>query len=138
MHIPKKGGLKTRTDANTWSKKIHEVDTFTAPGVVKDAHGDTTLTKLTKAVPLDSSETAKPQAVARTTPMENYAKQVRDLLGRGKGFGQANKEMRRRDPGFASALKENRMSFKDFVQAFPTHLRIHDGKVYPNGINTLS
>jgi len=135
VHIPGRGGLKRRTDANTWSSDIHQVSSFPAPGVVEDTEGNRTLTKLTKPVPLDSSATAQAQA-PQPTHLEPYARRIRDFLGRGKGFAQTVKEIKRRDPHFPGALKESRVTFKEFVHMFPQHLRVHEGKIYPRG-NTL-
>ena len=135
MHIPGRGGLKRRTDANTWSSDIHQVSSFPAPGVVQDTEGNRTLTKLAKPVPMDSSAAAQTQA-QQPTHLESYARRIRDFLGRGKGFGQTVREMKRRDPLFPGALKESRVTFKEFVQMFPQHLRVHDGKIYPR-VNTI-
>ena len=135
VHIPGRGGLKRRTDANTWSSDIHQVSSFPAPGVVEDTEGNRTLTKLTKPVSLDSSATAQTQA-PQPTHLEPYARRIRDFLGRGKGFAQTVKEMKRRDPLFPGALKESRVTFREFVQMFPQHLRVHEGKIYPR-VNTL-
>jgi len=135
VHVPGRGGLKRRTDANTWSSDIHQVSSFPAPGVVEDTEGKRTLTKLTRHVPINSSAAARTQA-PRPTHLESYARQIRDFLGRGKGFSQTLMEMKRRDPLFPGALKENKVTFREFVQAFPQHLRVHEGKIYPRG-NTL-
>ena len=135
MHIPGRSGLKRRTDANTWSSDIRLVSSFPAPGAVQDTEGNRTLTKLAKPVPMDSSAAAQTQA-PRPTHLEPYARRIRDFLGRGKGFGQTVREMKRRDPLFPGALKESRVTFKEFVQMFPQHLRVHDGKIYPC-VNTI-
>ena len=137
VYIPNKKGLKTRTDANTWSSDIHEVSSFPAPGIVQDTEGNRTLTKLTRPVPADSSASAPSQAPQPPTQLEPYARKIRDFLGRGKEFGQAAKEMKRRDAQFPAALKEHKLSFKEFVLMFPRHLRVHDGRIYPHGIQTL-
>ena len=135
VHIPGRGGLKRRTDANTWSSDIRQVSSFPAPGVVQDTESNRTLTKLAKPVPMDSSAAAQTQA-PRPTHLEPYARRIRDFLGRGKGFAQTVKEMKRRDPLFPGALKANKTTFKEFVQMFPQHLRVHEGKIYPR-VNTL-
>jgi len=135
VHIPHKTGLTARTDVNTWSSDIRQVSSFPAPGIVQDTEGNRTLTKLAKPVPMDSSATAQTQA-PQPTHLEPYARRIRDFLGRGKGFGQTVKEMKRRDPLFPGALKESRVTFKEFVQMFPQHLRVHEGKIYPR-VNTL-
>jgi hypothetical protein len=130
VHIPVKGGLKRRADANTWSSGIHQVSSFPAPGIVQDTAGIRTLTKLTRPVPADSSATAQTQT-PQHTQLEPYAHKIRGFIGSGKGFAQTSKEMKRRDPQFPGALKANKISFKDFVQMFPQLLRIHKGKIYP-------
>jgi hypothetical protein len=135
VHIPGKGGLKRRTDANTWSSDIHQVSSFPAPGIVQDTDGIRTLTKLTRPVPADSSATARTQT-PQHTQLEPYAHKIRDFLGSGMALGQTSKEMKRRDPQFPGALKANKTSFKEFVQMFPKLLRVHDGKIYPR-VNTL-
>jgi hypothetical protein len=135
VHIPNRKGLKSRTDASTWSSDIRQISSFSAPGIVQDTEGNRTLTKLTRPVPADSSATAQTQA-PQPTHLEPYARRIRDFLGRGKGFGQTSKEMKRRDPLFPGALKANKTTFKEFVQMFPQHLRVHDGKIYPR-VNTL-
>jgi hypothetical protein len=135
VHIPGRGGLKRRTDANTWSSDIHQVSSFPAPGIVQDTDGIRTLTKLTRPVPADSSATARTQT-PQHTQLEPYAHKIRDFLGRGMALGQTSKEMKRRDPQFPGALKANKTSFKEFVQMFPKLLRVHDGKIYPRD-NTL-
>ncbi len=135
VHIPGRGGLKRRTDANTWSSDIRQVSSFPAPGIVQDTEGNRTLTKLARPVPADSSATARTQT-PQHTQLEPYARKIRDFLGGGMALGQTSKEMKRRDPQFPGALKANKTSFKDFVQMFPKLLRIHEGKIYPRD-NTL-
>jgi hypothetical protein len=135
VHIPHKTGLTARTDVNTWSSDIRQVSSFPAPGIVQDTEGNRTLTKLTRPVPADSSATARTQT-PQHTQLEPYARKIRDFLGGGMALGQTSKEMKRRDPQFPGALKANKTSFKDFVQMFPQHLRVHDGKIYPH-VNTL-
>ena len=136
VHIPHKTGLTARTDVNTWSSDIRQVSSFPAPGIVQDTEGNRTLTKLIRPVPADSSATARTQT-PQHTQLEPYARKIRDFLGGGMALGQTSKEMKRRDPLFPGALKANKTTFKEFVQMFPQHLRVHDGKIYPHGINTL-
>ena len=137
VHIPNKKGLKQRTDAQTWSADIRDVVSFPAPGVVQDSDGNRTLTKLARPVPRDSSAVAPARVPQPPTPLEPYARSLRNFLGPGKTYGQAAKEMKRRDPAFPATLKESRLSFKDFVASFPQLLRIHEGRILPVGINTL-
>ena len=137
VHIPNKEGLKQRTDAQTWSADIRDVVSFPAPGVVQDSDGNRTLTKLARPVPRDSSAVAPARVPQPPTPLEPYARSLRNFLGPGKTYGQAAKEMKRRDPAFPATLKESRLSFKDFVASFPQLLRIHEGRILPVGINTL-
>ena len=137
VHIPHKQGIKQRTDAQTWSKDIREVKSFPAPGMVEDTNGNRTLTKLTRAVPLDSSATAPTQAPQPPARLEPYARIIRDFIGQPQSFSQAAKEMRRRDQQFPAALKENKLSFKEFIQSFPKYFRVHEGRIIPVGIQTL-
>ena len=136
-YIPNKKGLKRRTDAQTWSAGIKEIASFPAPGVVEDSEGNRTLTKLTRPVPRDSSAIRPTQAPQPPQALEPFARIVRDFLGPGKSFSQASKEMKSRDPRFTEALKESRLSFKEFVERFPAFFRVNDGRVYPVGIRTL-
>ena len=136
-HIPNKKGLKQRTDAQTWSKGIKDVASFPAPGMVQDTEGNRTLTKLTRTVPRDSSAVAPTQAPQPPTTLEPYARTIRDFLGPGKTYGQAAKEMKRRDPQFHAVLKENKMSFKDFITSFPRYFKIHEGRISSVGIQAL-
>ena len=136
-YIPNKKGLKQRTDAQTWSADIRDVVSFPAPGIVQDTAGNRTLTKLTRPVPRDSSAIAPARVPQPPTPLEPYARSLRDTLGPGKTYGQASKEMKRRDPAFPAALRESRLSFKEFVAAFPAFLRIYDGRILPVGIQSL-
>ena len=136
-YIPNKKGLKQRTDAQTWSKEIKDIASFPAPGMVQDASGKQTLTKLTRAVPRDSSAVAPTQAPQPPTALEPYARVIRDFINTPQTFSQAAKEMRRRDPQFPAALKESKLSFKDFITSFPRYFKIHDGRVSSVGIRTL-
>ena len=135
-YIPNKKGLKQRTDAQTWSADIKDVNSFPAPGTVEDSAGNRTLTKLTRPVPRDSSAVAPARVPQPPAPLEPYARVLRGFLGPGKTYGQAAKEMKPRDPASA-ALKESRLTFKEFVASFPSFLRIHDGRILPVGIQTL-
>ena len=105
--------------------------------MVEDTEGNRTLTKLTRPVPRDSSAVAPARAPQPPPPMEPYARSLRSFLGPGKTYGQASKEMKRRDPAFPMALKESRLTFKQFVAAFPAFLRVYDGRILPVGIQTL-
>jgi hypothetical protein len=136
-YIPNKKGLKQRTDAQTWSKEIKDIASFPAPGMVQDASGKQTLTKLTRAVPRDSSAVAPTQAPQPPTALEPYARVIRDFINRPQTFSQAAKEMKRRDPQFTATLKENKMSFKDFITSFPRYFKIHEGRISSVGIQTL-
>ena len=105
--------------------------------MVEDTDDNRTLTKLTKAVPLDSSATAPTQAPQPPARLEPYARIIRDFIGQPQSFSQAAKEMRRRDQQFPAALKENKLSFKDFIRSFPKYFRVHEGRIIPIGIQTL-
>ena len=136
-YIPNKKGLKQRTDAQTWSKEIKDVASFPAPGMVQDSTGNRTLTKLTRPVPRDSSAVAPTQAPQPPQALEPFARIVRDFLGPGKTYGQAAKEMKRRDPQFPGRLKENKMTIKDFIASFPGYFKMHEGRILAAGIRTL-
>ena len=131
-------GLKQRIDANTWSRQTHEMRDFPAPGVVVDAEGKETLTKLARPVPRDSSSMAARQEPPPPDNLEPFARHLKNTLpGRGQSFGQAAKELRKR-PGFTDALKASRLSFRDFVLKFLRHVRVHEGRLYGLAQTTLT
>ena len=138
---PKEGGLRRRVDADTWSRTVHTVKDFPAPGRVRDTDDKVFLTKLTRPVAKDSSALAveperdRSQSVLQT--LRPYAVALRDLLGAGKTLATAARELKARRPNFTDALKAARLSFNDFVGRFPDLLRVENGKVYARGQNTL-
>ncbi len=88
-------GLRRRIDAPTWSREIHEVKDFPAPGVVTDTEGKQTLTKFARPVPRDSSHLEEKQAAPVPAQLEPFAQKLRDsLTNRGQAFSQAVKEPR--------------------------------------------
>ena len=127
IHSPGKQlkGLRQRIDANTWSKEIHQVKDFPAPGVVRDTNDIKTLTKFARPVPSDSST-----LFATVDTMEPYAIRLKNILTGPKNMGQAAKEMKK-EVGFTQTLKENKLTFRDFVKKYPRHIRINDGRIYP-------
>ena len=127
VHEPGKQlkGLRQRIDANTWSKEIHQVKDFPAPGMVRDTNNTETLTKFARPVPRDSSTLFKPPDT-----LEPFAIRLKYILTGPKNIGQAAKEMKR-DVGFTQTLKENKLTFKDFVRKYPQYIRINDGRVFP-------
>ena len=137
VYQPKEGGLKRRVDDDVWSKHIHIVKDFTAPGKVRDTDDNVFLTKLTRPVDKESSALVedKSQPILRT--LRPYAVALRDLLGAGKTFAQAARELKVKRPNFTDALKAQKLSFSDFVQKFKDLLMVEGSKIYPRGQNTL-
>jgi hypothetical protein len=148
---PKEGGLRRRVDADSWSRAVHTVKDFPAPGKVRDTDGKVFLTKLTRPVAKDSSALAadvprtavelhperdRSQSVLQT--LRPYAVALRDLLGAGKTLAAAARELKARRSNFTDALKATKLSFSDFVGRFPDLLRVENGKVYARGQNTLA
>ena len=138
-YMGKKKGLKRRIDEPTWSKEIHEVAGFPAPGKVVNEKGKEFLTKLVKPVPLDSSAQAE-ESPARAPILDTlrpYALALRDLLGKGKTPGVAVRELKARKPNFSSALSAVNLSFSAFVDKFPDLIRHKGGKLHPQNQGTL-
>ena len=134
VHIPKEGGLKRRADATTWSKKIHYVDSFPAPGKVKDTEGNVTLTKLTKPVPADSSELNSDKAKKQSPMLRElrpYAETLFDMLGFGMPISQASKKLKDKKSNFSDKLRAQNMSFTDFIKKFPDLFKIEKNRVVP-------
>ena len=133
VHIPKEGGLKRRADATTWSKKIHYVDSFPAPGKVKDTEGNVTLTKLTKPVPADSSQidSKKPKQSPMLKELRPYAKALFDMLGFGMPISQASKKLKDKRPNFGDKLRAQNISFTDFIKKFPDLFKIRKNRIVP-------
>ena len=137
-HQPKENlkGLRRRIDANTWSRDVHQVADFPAPGIVEDSDGKRTLTKFAKPIPKDSSALA-----ARTQPkppenLQRFAEKLRTILpSRGVTSGQAAKLMKK-EPGFRDALNMARLTFTEFVIRFPSLVTIRDSKLYGVGTQT--
>ncbi len=123
-------GLRRRIDTHTWSRAIHQVKDFPAPGIVEDTEGEETLTKFAKPVPLDSSRLVEKQAAPPPQNLEPFAKMLAGTLpGQGQSFSKAHKELKTR-VGFSTDLTMAKLTFKDFVAKFPQHLRVHDGRIY--------
>ena len=110
------------------------------PGVVKDTDGKEFLTKLTKAVPKDSSGIAEPKqyetkgsaqidAIKRRA-LEQYVSRVLPLITHGTNLGVLTQKAKR-VPGFADELKKQRANMKGFIQLCPQSFRFHESKVYP-------
>ena len=118
--------MKRRADATTWSKKIHYVDSFPAPGKVKDTEGNVTLTKLTKPVPADSSQidSKKPKQSPMLKELRPYAKALFDMLGFGMPISQASKKLKDKRPNFGDKLRAQNISFTDFIKKFPELFKI--------------
>jgi hypothetical protein len=138
-YMGKKKGLKRRIDEPTWSKEIHEVAGFPAPGKVVNEKGKEFLTKLVKPVPLDSSAQAEetPARAPILDTLRPYALALRDLLGKGKTPGVAVRELKARKPNFSSALSAVNLSFSGFVDKFPDLIRHKGGKLHPQNQGTL-
>ena len=123
-------GLRRRIDTHTWSREVHEVKDFPAPGIVEDTEGTRTLTKFAKPVPWDSSRIVEKQAAPAPTNLEPFAKMLGGTLpGQGQSFSQAAKELKAQ-AGFSDARKMAKLTFKEFVTKFPQYLRVHDGRIY--------
>ena len=138
-HVPKEGlkGLRRRIDANTWSREVHQVSRFPAPGIVEDTQGNRTLTKFAKPVPWDTSQLAEREPRRPPDDLEPYAKRLRDRIpARGYTFSRAARELKHIE-GARDAMKMARLSFGQFVTKFPTMLRTHDGRVYSRTQQTL-
>ena len=136
-HLPKKTkGLCRRIDANTWSRKVHQVASFPEPGIVEDTESSRTLTKFAKPVPEDSSALA-PRRPRLPDNLQRFAVTLQTILpGRGATFTQAAKLMRKQ-PGFKDALSMSKMSFATFVSRFPSMVAIRDGRLYSSVQTTL-
>jgi hypothetical protein len=137
-HQPKETkGLRRRIDANTWSRKVHQVDGFPEPGIVEDTEGNRTLTKFAKPVPEDSSALAARPRPRPPDNLQRFAVTLQTILpGRGATFTQAAKLMRKQ-PGFKDALSMARMSFAAFVRRFPSMVTIRDDRLYGGTQTTL-
>ena len=81
--------MRARIDSNTWSKAIHKVHVFTAPGIVKDSNGNETLTKFTKPIPSDSSKIH-----VSKDPLEPFAIKLQSILTGPKSVSQAAEELK--------------------------------------------
>ena len=127
-HEPGKNlaGLRQRIDATTWSKDIHEVKSFPAPGIVEDQYGVQKLTKFTKPVPRDSSA-----ITTGVDTLEPFARVLKTkLANRNTSLSQAAKEMKK-EVGFTQTLKENKLTFKDFMRRYSQFVKTNDGRVSP-------
>ena len=136
VHVPKGKGLRKRIDATSWTKNVSTVDSFPNPGEVKDQDGKVTLTKLTRAVPQNSSAlVARPRREAED--MTRFAQILADKLpGLPQHFTQAAKLMKA-VPGFTDALKASRQTFKEFVNDHQDLLQVHDGRIRSRQQQTL-
>jgi hypothetical protein len=137
VYQPKEGGLKRRVDADVWSKRIHIVKDFTAPGKVRDTDDNVFLTKLTRPVDKESSALVEDKSKPVLRTLRPYAIALRDLLGAGKTFAQAARLLKEKRPNLTDALKAQKLSFNEFVQKFNDLLMVQGNKVYPRGQNTL-
>ena len=127
IHEPGKElkGLRQRIDANTWSKDIHVASDFPKPGIVRDINGIETLTKFALPIPSDSSKIH-----VATDNLQPYAQRLKNTLVGSKNMGQLAKEMKK-EVGFTQRLKENKLTFQQFIRKYPQYIRIHDGRVFP-------
>ena len=133
---------KQRADKARWSQEIHEVNEFVAPGVVKDTKEREFLTKLTKAVPIDSSGIAEPKQyetkgsaqtdAIRRRAMEPYVSRILPLIAHQTNLGVLTQKAKRVS-GFADELKKQHINMKSFLELFPQNFQLHNGKVSPIG-----
>ena len=138
VHQPKKGGLRQRIDANTWSREVRTVQGFPGPGMVEDSEGNRTLTKFAKPVPRDSSALVEKPPTRPPDNLERFAKALANKLSaRGSSFSQASK-LAKAEPGFTDALRASTLSFAQFAARFPKFLKIRDDRLYPARVATLA
>ena len=139
VYLGREGGLKQRADKPKWSNTIHEVKDFSAPGVVEDTEGKEFLTKLTKAVPQDSSAIAEEGQYEvrgsaqidkiRRKAIQPYIDKLVNLTKDGMTLGKLTKLARKQITGFADEMKKQKIDLKQVIAMFPQNLKLHDGKV---------
>jgi hypothetical protein len=139
VHEPPAGGLKARADKPIWSEEIHYVKDFPSPGVVRDTEDRTTLTKLTRPVPSDSSEVVElPRYAtrgsaqvdtARKRALAPYADRLKTIAREGSTLSAAAAAMKRGVAGFREELKRQKASFRQFVELFPDVAKISQGRL---------
>ena len=134
------GGLRQRADKARWSNKIHTMEDFLAPGVVKDTEGKDFFTKLVKPVPADSSAIAEDRPydlrgsaqvdAARKTALRPYIERLVALTQDGTNLGRLTTLARREIEGFADQMKKQKVNLKQVIALFPQDLKLReDGKV---------
>lgn len=137
VHEPPAGGLKARADKPAWSE-IHYVMDFPSPGVVRDTEDRTTLTKLTRPVPSDSSEVELPRYAtrgsaqvdtARKKALAPYVDRLKTIVREGSTLSSAAAAMKRGVAGFWEELKRQKASFRQFVELFPDVAKISQGRL---------
>jgi len=131
---PKKKGLKRRGDDAIWSSTIHIIQSFPAPGIVRDTDGKDFKTKLVKSAPLDSTAVqAQPRKGTAMSTLRPYAVTLQELLGSdGKASGPAMRELKTRKSNFSSAINATNLSFARFVDKFPDLIVRRNGKLFAN------
>ena len=142
VYLGRSDAPKQRADKARWSQEVHEVDDFTVPGIVKDTDGKEFLTKLTKAVPKDSSGIAEPKqyetkgsaqidAIKRRA-LEPYVSRISPLVITQMNLGVLTQKAKRVQ-GFSDELKKQHTNMKGFLELFPQNFQLHNGKVSPVG-----
>ena len=131
-------GLGQRADKAKWSNQIHEVDSFTAPGTVRDAEGNEFLTKLVKPVAKDSSAISQERQYAnkgsaqkdniRRTALQPYVSRILPLVKHGMNLASLTQKSKT-VAGFADELKKQSTNMKGFLQLF-SEFQLQNGKVY--------
>jgi len=144
VYLGRPDAPKQRGDKAKWSQDIHEVDEFVAPGIVKDTEGDKFLTKLTKAVPKDSSSIAGSKQyetkgsaqtdVIKRRALEPYVSRILSLVKHQTNLGVLTSKAKKIQ-GFADELKKQHTSMKGFIELFPQNFQFHDGKVSSIAVN---
>ena len=142
VYIGKTKGLGQRADKARWSNEIHELDTFIAPGIVKDTIGNTYLSKLLKPVPNDSSAiTAQQQYenrgsaqtdAIRKNALQPYVASILPLVKHGMSLSLFTKNSKQVS-GFANELKKQKTNTKGFLELF-SQFQLKDGKVYTSSL----
>ena len=123
--------FKRRAGVPNWSSEVHTAATVT-PGHVTDSEGHKYDTRMVLPVSLASSAVVQQRSVAPRDAQRKAAtdtflpaliQAVRSAGDTGMTLSNAGKMMARRQ-GFSNALKQQRMTFKQFVQVNAAHFRV--------------
>ena len=123
VFLPKTGGLRQRADKAKYNEKVHEIDSFTAPGIVKDSEGKEFLTKLVQPVVSDSTSLAPEREYEkkgsaqkdeiRRTALKPYVQRILPIVKHGTSLGTLTKKTKN-VLGFANEFKEYKRLFAAF------------------------